>query len=106
MRLAATVPPREYVLAQIARGTLLWVLVRLLITSMAAAVTPPTGHLFLLPPVITAAVIGIVAFLARVDARIMRERLFHENLGIPALLTPALAALAAIMLEVCVRLLT
>jgi hypothetical protein len=106
MRLSSYMPPREYVLAEVARGALLWLLVRLVITGMAAAVSPPSAHFMSLPPVIAAAVVALVATLARVDSRIMREQVFYANLGVPSVLTPGLAAVTAITLELSVAIIT
>lgn len=90
------------------RGTVLWTLVRVGLAGMMV-IPPGLG----MPPTITitvspfavALIILATGALAHVDARMMREPLFHALLGIPRWLPGAAAAATAAILEITLELL-
>jgi hypothetical protein len=82
------------------RGLLLWLLARMAVTALGAAADVP----FLVPgPRTLLLLIALVAMLAHVDARVMRETVLHENLGTPPWLPAAVAAGSAFTIELLIR---
>lgn len=101
-------PPAELVLPHVWRGVVLWTVVRVGLWAMTlippGAGIPPTTTITVSPMAI-ALIILATAALAHVDARVMREPLFHALLGIPRWLPGAAAAVTAVIMEITLELL-
>jgi hypothetical protein len=78
------------------RALLFWGGARLAVTGLGAAADVPPGAL---GPRAALLLAGMVAVLAHVDARAMREQTFHANLGTPRWAGAATAALLVLLLE-------
>lgn len=93
-------PPTAYIVRQLIRGAALWLLVRLTITAVTL------GAVLMLAPPQSLLVVIAASALAYVDVRVMRETVFHANLGIAPSFAPACAAAAALVLEIATAVLT
>lgn len=87
------------------RGALLWLLVRAAVTGLASALPDASGTAspawaLSLPAALL--VVLLVGALAQIDARVMREPLFHANLGVPTWSPAVTAAVVALLFEVVV----
>lgn len=86
-----------YYLHTARRGLLLWLAVRVVLLGGTAAVGAPS---VLLSPLALLMLVGVVAVLCRVDARLMREQIFHANLGTPTWVPVAVGTGTAVVLEI------
>jgi hypothetical protein len=90
------------------RGAVLWALVRVSFWAMMlippGAGIPPTITITV-SPIAVALIIAATGVLAHVDARMMREPLFHALLGIPRWLPGATATATAVIMEITLELL-
>ena len=90
-----------YLRTVVLRGLVLWLLCRLVVTGLAAA---STGFALALSPLAIMLLVPAVAALAHIDARALRESVFHANLGTPGWLPAAAAALLVLVSEMVVAL--
>lgn len=98
-RLLARFPHRRLAVALLARGTVAWVLVRLLLL-----VTPQLvdGALIQLEPRAALGVVGLTGFVGMIQARWRNEPRFFANLGIAPAATFLLSITPAAIAEVLV----
>ena len=80
---------RSAYLATLLRRTFaLWLLARIVLVVLGGLLgmaNPALRPISLtLPPITSVLLVVIVAIMAQIDARIVREQLFHANLGVPA----------------------
>ncbi len=77
-----------------AEAVLIWAVLRFLLTAMADEPLVAMVSILLL---------AACALLVRLELRLMRERMFFMNLGVPPALLVGLALLPAALLELAVR---
>lgn len=98
-------PPALLVGSAVAVAASLWLGVRLLLGAVLGVATALRGDSVRLPDLLPAAfpttliVCAVVAALAAVDARWMKEIVFRENLGLPGRSVIALSAGCSLLLE-------
>ena len=101
-------PPVQLVIPHVWRGIVLWALVRISFWAMGLIPPglgmPPTTTITV-SPVAVALIIAATGALAHVDARMMREPLFHALLGIPRWLPGVAAAAVSLIVEIMLELL-
>lgn len=99
LRVIGQVMPASYLRTIVWRALVLWLLVRLVRLVVSAYGALSVGLTLAMSPLASLVLAGIVAALADVDARAMREPLFYASLGTPAWLPAALAGLCALVVE-------
>lgn len=85
-----------YYLHLVRRGLLLWLAARSMVLAGSAAVGAP---MLTLPPLALIMLLGVVMVLCSVDARLMREQIFHANLGTPMWAPVAVGMATALSME-------
>jgi hypothetical protein len=88
-----------YLRAIVRRGLVLWLLCRLVVLSLGAFAD---ALVLVLPPPGVTLLAGAVAGLADIDARAMRESVFHANLGTPAWMSALTGALLVLVIELVI----
>jgi len=97
---AARLPERSLTVALLRRGAVLWLLARLMVGSMSAAVSGH-GSVGLLPPTALALALAVGA-LGLLDARRRNEHRFLANLGVSQIVIVTLSTIPALLGELAV----
>jgi hypothetical protein len=100
MRKTGDVIPVTYARTIVRRALLIWLLTRVVVAGIGVAAK--VGLQLTLSPVTILLLAAVVAVLADVDARVMREPLFYANLGTPAWLNAALAGAIVLCIETAI----
>ena len=90
-----------YLRSLLRRSFIVWLLAR--ITLLAVSAAPPLGEPVLaMTPVVALVLLPSLALFAQIDARAMRETLFHANLGTPRLAPAVISLIVASLLELTI----
>lgn len=92
----------RYLQRLLRRAFFLWLVARLVVTALVALAGEPGDRSLALSPMAIMIFTAALAGLAQLDARAMREPLFHANLGTPRVLPALLTAVLVLLLELMI----